>query len=96
MAYFVKIEYYATGEGLRSYYILSSSKEKETVLSECLTNGIDPYFLLGAEFHELPNVPEKHMEDIKRIVPKMYNIIHNKTYEKGWIWIRYEDYYNYS
>lgn len=96
MAYFGKIEYYATGEGIRVYYILSSVKDKDAFITQCIESGIDNYFIQGGEFHEVTEIPEKDLLFVKNNLPKMYKVIEEKIYEKGWIWIKYEDYMNFS
>lgn len=96
MVYFMKLQYFATGEGARNYYILGTVDSQEDLYNKCLEEGIDIYFMQCAEFYHIDDISENDLKFIKDNIPKMYTVINSKLYKKGFIWIRYEDYLNFS
>jgi hypothetical protein len=96
MAYFMKIQYMATGEGVSHYYVFATVESKEALYDKCLDEGIHSYFLQCAEFFHVDDITEEDLNLIQVTVPRMYAMIKNKVYEKGNIWIRYDDHLNFS
>jgi len=96
MVYFMKLQYFATGEGARSYYVLATIDSKEALYDKCLEAGIDNYFMQCAEFFHLDEITDADLKFMETTIPKMYTVIKSKLYKKGYIWIKYEDYLNFS
>ncbi len=96
MAYFMKLQYAATGEGARNYYVLATVNSKEELYNKCIEDGIDNYFMQCAEFIHVDDLTENDLQFISSNIPKMHMVIQNKIYKKGTVWIRYEDYLNFS
>lgn len=96
MTYFMKIQYAATGEGARNYYVLANARSKEDLYDKCIEDGIDSYFMQCAEFIHVDDLTENDLKFILANVPRMHTVIQNKIYEKGVVWIRYDDYFNFS
>lgn len=96
MAYFMKLQYAATGEGARNYYVLSTVNTKEELYNKCIEDGIDSYFMQCAEFVHIDDLTENDLKFILSNIPKMHMVIQNKIYKKGTVWIRYDDYLNFS
>ena len=92
----MKLQYAATGEGARNYYVFSTVNSKEEMYNNCIEDGIDSYFMQCAEFIHVDDLSENDLKFISANIPKMYTVIRNKIYKKGIVWIRYDDYLNFS
>lgn len=94
--YFIKTNYFATGEGVTTFYAFGHGIDQKDFINKCKKE-IDPYYLynmdsnyeknvVGDIFCSVNNIPAEILKYLEKDLPILYRIIEGGLFMTGNVW----------